>query len=219
MPLILIDTKWPQDLQKEKKRKEERTNPHHILKEPLEMLCRHLVARENMYWMVPVNINKLLCLKQLSSKCRVEKKAHFCRSLSLRFKPRCFTSHLRQTKTRHVLSYGSWAAAQEKVLFINELNQPNSQLPQGGFAAPQPGCISFNPSLHSSKSTMSQSREVNCKLLFTKTSSVLLLTGSVHHPGTHCRDKETRKAGAAQFSAAASHKLCWIVSSSYMLTA
>lgn len=35
--------------------KEEITNPHHISKKPLEMLCKYLAARENTYQMGRVN--------------------------------------------------------------------------------------------------------------------------------------------------------------------
>lgn len=145
---------------------------------------------------------------------------NFLKSLSLRFKPRCFTSHLRQTKTRHMLSCCSSAAAQEKVLFISELNQSNSQLPRGGFTDAL-AMAAFYSTLPCAHTESVQRSKLQTTLHFTKMFSVLLLTGSAHHPargpGMHCRDKEARKAGAAQLSVVANHKLSWIVSSSYTL--
>ena len=70
------------------------------------MLCKYLAARENMYQIGGVNIIKLPWLNQLSSMCSVNP-LHFHKPASLRFKPRCFTSQLRQAKTRHVLSHCS----------------------------------------------------------------------------------------------------------------
>lgn len=48
---MVIDTKSFQDHKKKEKKKRKITNPHHILKKPLEMMCKYLAVRESMYQM------------------------------------------------------------------------------------------------------------------------------------------------------------------------
>lgn len=138
-------------------------------------------------------------------------------SLSLTFKPRCLTSQLRQTKTRHMLSY----CRKSVVLSVNytslrvSCHREATLLPW-----PQPPSIQPFPVLiwmHRESLQSSKTR------LFTRMFSVLLLStkpgkGSRGWARTHFRDKEARKAGAAQLPLAASHKLSWAVPSSCTLT-
>lgn len=164
--------------------------------------------------MGPVNINKLPWLNQLSSECRVKNKSevsHWGLSLDA-------SLHI---WGRLRLDMCSEFSLQEKALFISEPHQPNSSChweaplpswPQPHFTQPFPGLIWAH-----GKSV--QRNKLQTTLCFTF--SVLLLPGLAGYAGegagTRCRDKVTRKAGTAQLSAGATHKLSWTVSLSYTL--